>query len=174
MLCRGAMIFRRSSLVLVLVLNGCGGSSAPVDTQPAPAPTHVPDNPAPPPPSGPPTIGDYGYESPPNVYDGATASASSTAAAFHFQCRNGNTGPIVTDAAGHFSLKGTVDSVGGGPTPTISDVTFSGTITGDTMTLTVAWPITLTNANGEHPSTQTYGPVALTKGVVPTRQPGCI
>jgi hypothetical protein len=85
----------------------------------------------------------------------------------------GDSGPIVPDASGAFSVQGTLVDTGG-PETTHRDVTFAGTATKSTITLTVSWPTTMDTATGPKPYTMTFGPVALTKGVVPTHWPGCI
>lgn len=153
---------------------GPGGAptAAPSPTDPAPSPTQPPAQPAPTPAPGA-ILGNYGYESPPGTYGAASASASATAATYDFQCMQGDSGPIVPDANGAFTAHGTL-TTSGGRTMTIKDVTFTGTVTGDAFTLTATWPTTVTTSDGTHPSTDAFGPVTLTKGVVPTRWPGCI
>jgi hypothetical protein len=118
-------------------------------------------------------VGAYGYESSPVLYDAASVTTSSTAATYDFQCLHGETGPIRPDARGAFSIGGSLVPKGG-LVRTISNVTFSGVVSGDTMTLTVTWPTTIITATGEKPDTSTFGPVTLTKGLAPTRWPGCI
>ena len=163
---------------------GCGGQVSTSDPDPAPVPagggpgTNDPGSPSDPSaPSGPQgvagIVGEYGYELPPGPYKTATAHAAANAATYEFDCMQGNSGPIVPDATGAFSTKGSLTSVGG-PTTTYGDVTFSGTVIGDTLTLTVAWPSTETTSTGTKQVTDTYGPVTLTKGLVPTLWPGCI
>jgi hypothetical protein len=146
---------------------GCGGAVA------TPTPDPAPVDPGPGPTShASPLVGDFGYQSPAE-YDAATVRATATTASFTFQCMKGDTGAIVPDASGAFSVSGQVVTTGGGIV-TIPNVTFSGTVSGDTMRLTVAWLTTEETPTGVKPYPETYGPVTLTKGVVPDRWPGCI
>lgn len=190
------MISRHASSLLLVAAAlgiaasvGCGGSvspeptssskgpgAAPTATQadPAPSPTQPPAQPAQPAQPAPGTIlGDYGYESPPGTYGAATVTAAAASASYDFQCMQGDSGAIVPDASGAFTAHGTL-TTSGGRIQTISNVTFTGTVSGGAMTLTVTWPTTITTKDGTQPSTDTFGPVTLTKGVVPTRWPGCI
>lgn len=163
-------MLRTTTLLLLALTAACGGHTSSGVGDPAPSATTP--NPPPGPTSGG-IVGDYGYDGPPSTYEAATIKATDTSAAFQFQCMRGETGPIVPDASGKFTLSGSLTTTGGA-IHTISNVTFTGTVEGDTMTFGASWPSTMTTSNGTQPYTETYGPITLTKGLVPERQPGCI
>ena len=173
-----------------LSLAACGGevvSSPPESTNPQPAKPQPsdpqpgapqPSDPQPgPQPSGPVAnalVGNFGHQgAAPNDYDGATIAATATAAAFDFQCMHADTNPIVVDASGAFTTQGTVTSTGG-PEESFPNAKFTGTVDGNTLTVTASWQTTVTTSTGTMPYTLTYGPATFTKGLVPSRQAGCI
>jgi hypothetical protein len=124
-------------------------------------------------PSGPALVGDFGYESPPPTFQAATVHAEASAATYSFQCMHGDSGPIRPDATGAFTASGSLSTTGGA-LRTFSDVTFSGTVQGEILTLNATWQTTTTTSAGTEPYTETFGPVTMTKGTAPTRFPGCV
>jgi hypothetical protein len=122
----------------------------------------------------PPIDGSFGYEpSDMQDYQSATVSASDTQASYQFSCMDGTSAAIAPDANGAFSVRGTLTELGG-QGGTFSNVTFAGSVDGDTITFTASFPTTLTTDNGTQPYTEVFGPYVVTKGVNPTRWPGCI
>jgi hypothetical protein len=173
-----------------LSLSACGGEvepTGPHPSDPAPgapqpgspdpgAPQPGPTAPATPQPSpqGNPLVGDFGHQDPaPASYDGATIHATSTGAALDFQCMHADASALIIDPSGAFEGQGTLTTTGGLLT-SYPDAKFTGTVSGDTLTLTVTWPTTLTTSTGTMPYTETYGPATFTKNLVPKRSAGCI
>jgi hypothetical protein len=176
--CRSAfaLVLPVAFAVSGLSLVACGGEvapSAPESTNPEPA-NPPPGTPQPGAPQGSALVGTFGHESPPPMsYDTATVVATATAATFEFQCMRGDTSAVTVDASGAFTAHGTLSTTGGF-LQSFPDATFTGTVEGNTLTLTATWQTTITSSTGTMPYTETYGPVTFTKGVVPTHQIGCI
>jgi hypothetical protein len=146
------------------------GSSQPSGSQPTSPPT------APPPtaPQGSVLVGSFGHQSPsPNDYDGASVDATATGATFDFQCMHGETSALIVDATGAFTAQGSLTTTGG-VIQSYPDAKFTGTVAGNTLTLTATWQTTITSKDGTMPYTETYGPQTFTKDLVPKRQAGCI
>lgn len=119
-------------------------------------------------------MGDFGHQDPsPSNYDGAAIHATSTGATFDFQCMHADASALVVDASGAFESQGTLVTTGGLIT-SYPDAKFTGTVSGDTLTLTASWQSTVTTSTGTMPYTETYGPVTFIKNLVPTRTAGCI
>ena len=153
------------------------GSPDPGAPQPGPTtPTTPPTGPATPQPSpqGNALVGDFGHQDPaPASYDGATIHATSTGATLDFQCMHADASALVVDASGAFEGEGTLSTTGGVLT-SYPGAKFTGTVSGDTLTLTATWQTTVTTSTGTMPYTETYGPVTFTKNLVPQRRAGCI
>lgn len=116
-------------------------SSKPVTTTTSPAPTSTP---------APAKPGAAGARLTPGMWGGRHVhlEATNEGASFEFDCAHGKTSkPITLDANGSFEVEGTYEREGPGPTrqggSNTIDVRFTGTVTGDTMELTVQL------ANGE-------------------------
>jgi len=90
--------------------------------------------------------------------------AGSSQATYDFACEHGVSPAIVPDASGAFTVQGTAVPTGGAiPTGPAPEATFSGTVSGDTITLTIT-------VSG---NPTVFGPFTLAKGVVPEPL-GCI
>jgi hypothetical protein len=159
--------------LLAIPSGACGGG---VSSEPVPQPSS----------SG--LAGDYGYESPGSAYAAAKAGVRLSGVSYDFlgdapvgfgstatfQCIHGESGPIVPDANGAFTAQGTLTTTSTAAIVTHSNVTFSGTASANILVLTASWPSTITTSTGAQASTETVGPMTLTRGVVPTQYPGCI
>lgn len=170
---------KHASLLLVVALaTACGGgvsdpTPAPTGTTPAPPGSSAPPStPAQPPPAGA-LSGDYGHEGESGRDVAASLAAQGTGASYRFNCFSGQSSTIVPRADGTFSVTGSLTSLGG-PVETIDDVTFSGTVSGDTIVFTASWASTITTQNGTQPYTETFGPYTVVKGVTPTQWTPCI
>lgn len=109
---------------------------------------------------GEPIIGGYGYRADPAI-GSAAMNATATTATLGFECMRADSGPIVPDVEGRFSVQAEIVAGVGRSVRTIPNATIRGTVAGDAMTLEVEWP------------SETYGPVTLTKDVLIESASGC-